>query len=197
MTDAMLIDVDGLELSTPRLVLRPVTMVDLDDFHRIITSPGVQQGTLSFPPDIDLEWARTRLEEGITKMQEGQCAYFHIHLRDGNGCKGVVGNIGLDLNERHRRGHLGYMIEEGHRGRGYATEALIAVLEFGFDELQLHRLCAITWTWNEASAKMLISAGFTHEGCSREHLRKDGEYIDADEWGMLATDPRLWKDSTP
>ena len=194
MTDAILIEVDGLELTTPRLLLRPVTMDELDDFYRILTSPGVQEGTLSFPPDIDLEWARTRLEEGITKMQEGQCAYFHIHLRDGNGCKGVVGNIGLDLNERHRRGHLGYMIEERHRGKGYATEALIAMVEYGFDEVQLHRFCASTWTWNEASSKLLSRVGFTQEGRSREHLCKDGEYIDADEWGMLATDPRPWKE---
>ena len=108
----------NLELHTSRLLLRPTSMDDLDDFHRIISSAGITEGTLSFPEEPDEQWARERLQ----------------------------------------------------------------------------RVCATTWTWNQSSSKLLSRAGFTREGRSRQHYCKNGEYIDADEWGMLASDPRPWKE---
>ena len=62
-------------LQTKRLLLRPVTMDDLDDFHRIIASPGVHEGTLTFPVEPGAEWARARLQR-VLEQNEQQQAYF-------------------------------------------------------------------------------------------------------------------------
>lgn len=194
MFDPSQVNLDQLEITTPRLLIRPVTMRDLDDFHRIITSPGVPEGTLSFPRSVDMEWARNRLEEGIGKMREGLCIYMHAHPREPVDHPGAVGNIGLDFIPQHNRAVMGYMLDETCRGQGYATEMLAAVVDYAFDTLALHRVCATPFTWNEASSKLLARVGFTCEGQPRQHYYKEGEYIDAEDWGILASDPRPWKD---
>ena len=182
-----------VELQTARLHLRPVTMDDLGDFHRIIASPGVHEGTLTFPEEPDEEWARARLQRVMERSDQQERYFVHAHLRDDPGA-GAIANLSLDIIRSHGRGHLGYMVEQHHRGQGYATEMLAAVLDYAFDGLGLHRICANTWTWNHPSWKMLARLGFTREGRSRQHYCKNGEYIDADDWGMLASDPRPWKD---
>tara|TARA_X000001036_G_scaffold66248_1_gene56960 strand:- start:2429 stop:3013 length:585 start_codon:yes stop_codon:yes gene_type:complete len=194
MFDSSQVNLDQLEIATPRLLLRPVTKQDLDDFHRIITSPGVSEGTLSFPRSVDLEWARNRLEDGIKKMRDGLCIYMHAHPREPGNHPGAVGNIGLDFIAKHNRANLGYMLDETCRGQGYATEMLTAVVDYAFDTMGMHRLCATTFTWNDASFKLLTRVGFSHEGRARQHYYKEGEYIDAEDWGILASDPRPWKD---
>ncbi len=168
-------------------------MVDLDDFHRIISSAGITEGTLSFPEEPDEQWARERLQRVLERSSDNECYFAHAHLLDAPDA-GAIGNISLDIIQPHARGHLGYMIDECYRGRGYATEMLIAVVEHAFENIGLQRVCATTWTWNQSSSKLLSRAGFTREGRSRQHYCKNGEYIDADEWGMLASDPRPWKE---
>jgi ribosomal-protein-alanine N-acetyltransferase len=182
-----------VELLTARMVLRPVGLDDLDDFHRIVTSPGVHEGTLTFPQEPDEEWSRARLERVMERVDRQECFFVHAHLRDAPAA-GAIANLSLDIVGAHARGHLGYMVDQRHRGQGYATEMLTAVVKHAFDGLGLHRVCANTWTWNDASSKLLARVGFAREGRSRQHYLKDDEYIDADDWGMLASDPRPWKD---
>ena len=180
-------------LQTKRLLLRPVTMDDLDDFHRIIASPGVHEGTLTFPVEPDAEWARTRLQRVLEQNEQQQAYFIHAHRREAPEA-GAVANLSLDIVQAHGRGHLGYMVDEDHRGQGYATEMLAAVLDHAFDGLGLRRICASTWTWNHPSWKLLSRLGFSREGRARQHYCKNGEYIDADDWGLLASDPRPWKE---
>ena len=74
------------------------------------------------------------------------------------------------------------------------TKFFVSVVEHSFQELKLNKMCASTWTWNEPSSKLLARAGFSREGTARQHYCKNGEYIDADDWGLLASDPRPWKE---
>lgn len=180
-------------LTTKRLLLAPVTPEDHDDFHRIISSSGVHEGTLTFPRHPDESWSRERFERVLERSDDSECYFIHAHLLESPGI-GAVANLSVDLDERHSRGHLGYMVDEHHRGRGYATEMLMAVVEHAFEGLKINKVCASTWTWNEPSSNLLARTGFTREGHARQHYCKDGEYIDAYEWGMLASDPRPWKD---
>jgi len=182
-----------VELLTERLSLRPVSLDDLVDFHRIVASPGVHEGTLTFPEHPGEDWSRERLERVMERVENQECFFVHAHLLE-DPAAGAIANLSLDIVRSHARGHLGYMVDQRHRGHGYATEMLTAVVEHAFDGLGLHRVCANTWTWNDASSKLLARVGFAREGRSRQHYCKDGEYIDADDWGMLASDPRPWKE---
>jgi ribosomal-protein-alanine N-acetyltransferase len=188
VNDTPFLDLVELELLTPRLVLRPLVSEDLDEFLSLMQSPGIHEGTLTIPTAPDHQWATERLHSAVEQMQSGTAVSFGVRLREPQ--SELIGNFSVSVHASHRRGHLGYTIGESRRGKGYATEALRAVAAWSFDVASLHRLCASTWPWNEASARLLRRVGFTCEGRSREHFRKDGGYCDADDWGMLADDPR-------
>ncbi|MBN1583272.1 MAG: GNAT family N-acetyltransferase [Anaerolineae bacterium] len=102
----------------------------------------------------------------------------------------LIGNCGIRLDsiEAHE-GDIGYELDPGHWGRGYATEAARAVVQFGFDELKLHRI----WSWcvadNAGSARVLTKLGMRQEGRLRDKDYYKGRWWDRllfaileDEW---------------
>ena len=70
-------------------------------------------------------------------------------------------------------------------GRGYATEAARAVIEYGFSVLNLHRIYAMHFSRNPASGRVMEKCGMVHEGRFREHVRKWGVFEDVDLRGIL------------
>lgn len=81
--------------------------------------------------------------------------------------------------------NLGYVFAEHAWGQGYATEAGRALLEWGFDVMDLNRVSAQTDTRNEASARVLTKLGFTLEGILRENVIVDGEVSDDATYSLL------------
>jgi RimJ/RimL family protein N-acetyltransferase len=90
----------------------------------------------------------------------------------------------------HDRAELGYWIGKPFWGRGYATEAARALVQYGFDTLGLHRIYARHLTRNPASGRVLHKIGMTHEGYRRKHEKKWGIYEDDKLYGILRDDPR-------
>ena len=72
------------------------------------------------------------------------------------------------------RGEVGYAVRREFRGQGYATRAVIALSQMGFEMVGLHRLWAVCDVDNRASVGVLTRAGFSREGLLR-HDRWDGE----------------------
>ena len=74
---------------------------------------------------------------------------------------------------------------EEERNKGYMGEALKAVLRFGFNEMNLNRIEALTSPTNEISQKLLHANGFVHEGELRRHYNKDGVFEHSVFYGLL------------
>jgi ribosomal-protein-alanine N-acetyltransferase len=73
---------------------------------------------------------------------------------------------------------LGYWAGECHAGKGYITAAVRAVVRYGFDDLDLHRIEAACQPDNMASRRVLEKAGFTEEGFARAYLKINGAWRD-------------------
>ena len=71
------------------------------------------------------------------------------------------------------------------------TEALRAVIAFGFDTLRLNRIEAQHQTDNPASGRVMAHVGMQYEGTMRQRLNNKGRMVDVMVYGMLKTDPRL------
>ena len=71
-------------------------------------------------------------------------------------------------------------------GQGYALEASAHLLQYGFQNLRLHRVSATTMTPNEASKSLCERLGFVHEGTARQARFANGEYVDVERYGLLA-----------
>ena len=97
----------------------------------------------------------------------------------------LVGSIGMILTPEHQRGEIGYWIGVPYWNRGYATEAGIAVVEYGFRELDLNRIDAHHFGANPASGRVLEKLGMTCEGRMRQNICKWGELKDTVHYAIL------------
>lgn len=92
----------------------------------------------------------------------------------------AVGGIGLRLGDDVARAsaEVGYWLGEQFWGRGIMTEVLRAVTEQAIHRFGIHRVYALPFAENVASARVLEKAGFTREGTLRRSALKDGRILD-------------------
>jgi ribosomal-protein-alanine N-acetyltransferase len=92
----------------------------------------------------------------------------------------LVGRISLGGISRGalQNAYLGYGIDVGHSGRGYATQAVTLAVEVAFRDLGLHRVQAAVVPENKPSARVLEKVGFREEGLARRYLFLDGQWKD-------------------
>lgn len=99
----------------------------------------------------------------------------------------IIGRCGLhNWNVDHNRAEIGYhMTIESKKQKGLMSEAVKAILDYGFFQLKLHRIEALVGTNNTASLKIMEKYGFVKEGTLRQHYLVDGIYEDSAAFSIL------------
>lgn len=98
----------------------------------------------------------------------------------------------------HRRSEIGYNIKlEEDKQKGYMTEAVGAIIHYGFETLLLNRIEAVTAPDNIASRKVLEKHGFKEEGLLKSHYFSNGEFSDSVIYGLLQSEHLLRKQASP
>ena len=98
----------------------------------------------------------------------------------------VLGNVGLwGVNPYHARAHLGLWLRPSVRGRGYGTDIVELLCEYGFRYRNLRRLILDTLKSNAAMRAVAQKVGFTLEGTLRHHVYDGDEYADQVVYGLL------------
>ncbi len=147
-------------IRTQRLLIRPGWPEDLDELLDLLSEDEIVQN-LGVK-----EWPRSRadMQAMIARAREPRLPHFFINLRESNDTR-LVGGIGLGRNDDEVE--LGYWIAPTYRGRGFAEEAVRAVLAqaraLGHD-----RIVACHFADSVASATVLERAGFVRSGEVRE-----------------------------
>lgn len=98
----------------------------------------------------------------------------------------LVGRCGLGLDEDLAQAMLWYTLHPEHWGRGYATEATRALVDFGFREVTVHRIWAECDPANAASWRVLAKLGMRREGLLRENAFVKGAWVDSLIYAVLA-----------
>jgi RimJ/RimL family protein N-acetyltransferase len=98
----------------------------------------------------------------------------------------LIGDLGVHTHANLMQAELGFTLSRAAQGRGYATEAVRAVLDHLFKVRGLHKVSAECDARNTASARLLDRAGFRPEGVRREHTWHNGEWTDDALFGLLA-----------
>lgn len=175
------------ELRSARLRLRPFVPEDGPRVEPLLDDPEIAAGTLSiphpYPPGASIPWIASHAEG----WRAGRLATWALIL--GNDDM-MVGAASLRLTLAHHRGELGYWVARAQWGKGIATEAVSALIAFGFDVLGLHRVDAHHFSENGASGVVMRKAGMRHEGRRRGAAFRDGIPRDLEEYAILRTDPR-------
>lgn len=169
-------------LRTARLRLRPFTAADAPRVRELAGARELAEMTLLIPHPYPAKAARQWISERQQEWAEGTGVAFAIvpHRQ-----RRLCGAISLTFTREHARAELGYWIGMPYWGQGYCTEAAQAVLRFGFDSLQLHRIYAHHFGRNPASGRVLQKIGMRYEGCLREHVSRWGRYEDLETYGVL------------
>jgi RimJ/RimL family protein N-acetyltransferase len=114
--------------------------------------------------------------------------YFVVTLRE-NG--EIIGGCGIHLlRPKQRTAEIGYCFNKNYWGQGYATEAATALLKFGFETLNSHRIVATCDPRNLRSVRVLENCNLRREGHIREHLWQKGAWRDSYLYAIL---DREWK----
>jgi ribosomal-protein-alanine N-acetyltransferase len=170
------------ELSTARLLLRTLRDDDADALFAVFSDPAVMR-YWSTPPWPDVAHARRKIADDAAGHAAGEHLALAIVQRE-NGR--VIGRCTLfDRTPACRRCQVGYALASSAWGRGYATEAIGALLDHGFDALDLNRVEADIDPRNDPSARVLQRLGFRHEGVLRERWIVDGAVSDSGIYGLL------------
>ncbi|WP_135667516.1 GNAT family N-acetyltransferase [Halorhabdus rudnickae] len=170
--------------SGDRVDLHVVAETDLEAFTRARTDPDVR-----LPLGIDSPGNSDTVEEFYEESVSDDDSYWFTAGVDGD----LVGAVSVPEVERTPGvADLSYWILPEHRREGYGREAVSLLLEYGFEELRLHRVQADSYATNSASRGLLESLGFTEEGRMRDAAFRDGRHVDIVRYGLLATE---WRDA--
>ena len=170
-------------LSTARLLIKPIIQADLHYVHSLHSLPEVDQfNTLGIPQNIND--TKAILDNWMTGNTRSFT--FTICLQT---CQECIGIIGINLGKpKYKNAEIWFKFDPAYWNKGYATEAVNAILEFGFNTLKLHRIEAGCAIGNIGSIKVLEKVGMIREAHTRQLLPLQSGWSDNYGYAKLATD---------
>jgi RimJ/RimL family protein N-acetyltransferase len=170
-------------LTTARLVLRPLVLDDARDVQRLAGNIAIASTVLHIPhpyPAGAAEGFITAQNQAWAEGKEGAWAI----TREG----ALVGCIALHfLSPKNDRAGLGYWIGHPDWGKGYASEAGRAVVEWAFAR-GWQRVQADHIVGNVRSGRVMLKIGMHYEGRMRAYYKKGDTYFDVEQYAILRDD---------
>ncbi len=177
----------GIVLKSERIQLRSILTSDLEAIHNLHSLPETDKfNTLGIPENIEQTVTIINLWLAENNKEKIQKFTFAVELIED---KEFIGLIALNLGkEKFQTAEVWYKLHPAFWNKGYATESLKRIIDFGFKVLKLHRIeagCAIE---NIASINVLEKAGMIREGQKRKVLPLKTGWSDNFEYAILSTD---------
>lgn len=172
---------ENYEIHTERLFLRPLELKDAEVLFVYCSDPELSKYML-WEPHRDMQETIGFLADSQKRLTEGKAIRWGIFF-EGKLC----GLIGLEDMKRgyQMSAEIGYWLGEEQRGKGIMTESARAILAFGFQKLQLHKIIIGSFAENEASKHVIERLGFRFVGVRKEHFFKRNEWHDDFRYEML------------
>lgn len=173
-------------LDSDRLSYRAFMLTDAPRIHELLQEKEIIDNTLTIP----YPYEKGMAEQWIATHEERLALNDYIYaviLKENNA---LIGTIGLLVTEECNHGCLGYWVGKPYWGKGYGTEMLARIIQFGFEDLKLHRIYGEHFDHNIASSRVMEKNGMVQEGMLREHKVKYGQFVNTNIRGILITE---WK----
>ena len=174
-----------ITLTSSNLSLRLVQQFDLQNIHELLSFPEVDQyNTLGIPKN--LEETQQILQIHLNDLQKKPIKSYTFTVEQ-NTDNQFIGLIAINLGStKFKSAEIWYKLRPDFWGKGFATEAVKAILDFGFNTLKLHRIEAGCAVENIGSIKVLEKVGMTREGGKRKALPLKTGWADNFEYAILA-----------
>ena len=137
------------------------------------------------------EMAEEKYIEELGPMRARSHAQFAIEVKAGASSK-PIGTCGLEgINSKDSHATFGIVIgEKDYWSKNYGMEAARLLIDYGFQQLNLHRISSTALAFNERSIRFHRKLGFREEGRLRQAMFKNGQYHDLVQFGLLREE---WK----
>lgn len=163
-------------LETGRLILKGLSPDDMKYIFENCPEPEIKN-ILGHRTDEDYQKEKNKYKNGYSSYNRSFMLFLMIDKATGAN----IGRCGIhNWNAEHRRAEIGYVMEEeNYKRKGLMTEALGAVIEYGFNKINLHRMEALVGAGNIPSLRLMEKYNFVKEGLLRQHYYTGGQYQDS------------------
>ena len=167
---------------TDRLLLRPFQLKDAHEVQLLAGDRDIAATAWEiahpYKDGLAEEWISTHKD----KFERGEFVCFAIKHHENNH---LIGSISLKISQHHNKAELGYWVGKPYWGNGYCTEAAIVILRYGFEQLGLNRIFALSMVGNDASGRVLEKVGMKYEGYIRQGILRWNVYKDINLYSIL------------
>lgn len=172
-------------LETERLILRKMTLEDAEDMFEYASDPDVAKYT-TWDTHQSVKDTKFFLNTVVERYKNRQITDWGIVHK---GEEKLIGTGGFaECHLFHSRAEIGYALSRKYWRQGYMSEAVTAIVKFGFQTMNLNRIEARCEVDNIASARVMEKVGMQFEGILRQHIFTKGKYCDLKIYSILRED---------
>ena len=172
------------EIKTKRLLLRKMTKADATELLFLRSDENVMQ-YIGREKIKTVEEAEGYIQKINTAVDANESIMWAIALPDGPGT--MIGTICFwNILKEHYRAEVGYMLHPGFWNKGLMKEALLAAIDYGFNQIKLHSIEGHINPANAVSGILLEKCGFIKEAYFKENFYFKGNFFDSAVYSLLA-----------
>jgi len=173
-------------LKGKKVILRSIRKNDINHFLKWCNDPEIVQNMYLYLPVSEI--AEKKWIEEIISSKNDVVFVIEINVK---GKSIAIGNCAIkEINWKDRSAEIGIIIgEKKYRDKRYGSEALTLLINYAFNQLNLHRVWVAIFEFNNKRMPVFQNLGFKKEGCARSAIFKNSKYWDIttlsileDEW---------------
>ena len=163
-------------IETNRLILKGLSPHDIKYIFENFSKPEIQR-ILGHRSEEDYLKEESKHKNGYSSYNRS----FILFLLTDKASEHIIGRCGLhNWNMEHKRAEIGYVMEEElYKRKGLMSEAVGAIIDYGFNNMNLNRIEALVGTGNVPSLRLMKKYHFIKEGVLREHYYTSDKYEDS------------------
>ncbi len=170
-------------IETERVILRRFEYSDADNMLRHWISDPLVQALYCEPIYANHREVTELLNKYISSYAKTDYYRWAVILKETNECIGQVAYF--LVNSDNHFGEIEYCIGRAFQKKGLATEITKAIIQFGFETVNFHKIQVCHKEGNQGSQKVIEKCGFKYEGTLRDFFYTDGNYVDRLYYSLL------------
>lgn len=175
-------------IETGRLLLRKMTMKDAKDLFAYASQPEVSN-YLPWQAHQSIEDSIAFLNFILKGYSQQSKLTWAIELKSSGKMIGTIDFV--SWSPKRHKAEIAYVLSPCYWGCGLMAEAAIALLSFGFQDMELNKVEAPIMLENKQSQRLAEKLGMVREGVARQHMIIKGEFVDLAMYAVLKSEFKL------
>lgn len=172
-------------LESDRLVLRAIEISDAKDINEIRSNDEVMT-FMDSSAHQSIGDSEKFIQQGIDTYKKGQ-GFFWAIIDKSTGI--MIGDFSFwKIDLKNHRAEIGYTLKPKYWGIGVMSETMKMLLDFGFNQLNLHSFEANINPKNNGSRQLLLKSGFVKEAYFKENYYFNGQYLDSEIYSLIKSE---------